>query len=257
MSRSVRPLSVLLLLLPWALADILNTTEIVRNQGQDVEIRFKLSENKTVRSANLVKNSTKIDESPKNAAMDRRRNFTMAAHEAILRITNLTAEDTGVYHVDFFIGGGDYIKSKEHILIIRPKEKIREPTTTSNYIDSVLSESPPSGTPPGSPVYISIIIGFVVSIMFLTAVLLGWLYFTHNQGRDCHVPQAPSSMCQVNGEECSSVEYGVLDFQNRPASREKDRDRDSAPVRQSQDSVEYSTITFFQGLHGQSSMLGK
>ncbi|KAG5847237.1 hypothetical protein ANANG_G00123870 [Anguilla anguilla] len=250
MGRSVK-LSMLLSLL-FFFTDYLQAEEIEGTKGKNITIRFtfkgNLNNNFTFTYANLHKNRSKIEESNK-MPMDNRRNFSLISREPILYISNLRTTDAGEYYVSLYYKepAVKLIESKRTILRIHVEEHITVTPPTSNHTGSVPSETT-------SSVYIPIITGIVVIMMILSSVLLGWQYLMHNKSTDCQLPhqeqctQGAGAKCQVEQEGSSSVEYNVLDFHRRPGGKEGDRR--SSPPPQPQDSVEYSTITFFQGPHG-------
>ncbi|KAG7456926.1 hypothetical protein MATL_G00241090 [Megalops atlanticus] len=231
------------------------TERIKRIKGTEVRIQFKfnqkINDSTTVKFTNLYMNGSKIDVANSNGT-DRRRNFSMTAYMPVLKITNLSETDVGVYHASLFLSDRamSVIESKKVLLIIQWGDNITESPPTYNHTRTVTSETPP----PGTPLYVHIISVLVVTIVVLSTVLLWWLYLTNNKSPDCQLPQGPCTKCQVTGEPPSSlpvstIEYGVLDFHSRPGEREADR-RSASEEPPPRDSVEYSTITFFPGVQG-------
>ncbi|KAI7791411.1 uncharacterized protein LOC130548982 [Triplophysa rosa] len=163
---------------------------------------------------------------------------------ATLYIINITLEDEGRYHVSLhFDGAKPLVLSNKITFAVKPRNITNENRTSLNTKGDIIK--PETSKAQTFFIYISAsVILFICLCMALLSWLL-WIYSrkqdnpqTQSNGsteRDCRRPDAVTVSC---------VEYGELDFQNRPT-----RDDKVKPVEvtsNAQDGVEYAAIIFPQ-----------
>nr|XP_055074768.1 uncharacterized protein LOC129454309 [Misgurnus anguillicaudatus] len=165
---------------------------------------------------------------------------------ATLYIINITSEDDGKYYIGLHDDVKPMIISNE-IFTIKPRDKTNESSTTSVPKTTVNDSPKPEETSVQTFIYIS---ASVLMFICIFVGLLCWFHRTCSRKPATDNPQAQSNgttqgdLGRSGGVSVSCVEYGELDFQNRPTR--DDRVKHAEVTSKDQDSVEYAAIIFPQ-----------
>ncbi|XP_051550505.1 uncharacterized protein LOC127438726 [Myxocyprinus asiaticus] len=176
-------------------------------------------------------------------------NVDVANNNVTLCITNLTLEDTGMYHVVLHNEGEKpLILSNNIYLTVNIFNKTTEMVPSSVH-ETTGTDSPQPETSEKIPFFIFLSASLIICSICLFVSLLCWFHRTcprksdnllvqnnsTSQQGDCGRPSTLSVSC---------VEYGELDFHNRPERH--DRVKSAELTSKGQDGVEYAAIIFPQ-----------
>ncbi|XP_048025250.1 uncharacterized protein LOC125254606 [Megalobrama amblycephala] len=167
-----------------------------------------------------------------------------------LHITNLSLEDEGTYHVVVLADGQNpLIESNRIHITVKLWNKTTEIIPVSLH-ESLVTNPPKLETSEQK----SFIIFFTASLIIFICIFVGilcWFYRTYPRKPDAENPPVQNNRTKQQGQ-CgrsgavfvSCVEYGELDFQNRP--ERDDRVNPAEATSKAQDGVEYAAIIFPQ-----------
>ncbi|XP_026053619.1 uncharacterized protein LOC113039762 isoform X1 [Carassius auratus] len=179
-------------------------------------------------------------------ALHRVENSTVTLH-----ITNLTLEDEGKYHVAVYSHGANpLIESNTINIKVILGYTTTESTTTAVY-ENVVNSSPTLELSEQKTFLIFFSAAVIIFIGLFVGILC-WLFRTHPRKADAENPPVhsnrstqPQGQCGTSGAVfVSCVEYGELDFQNRPERNDKVKPAEATS--KAQDGVEYAAIIFPQ-----------
>ncbi|XP_065115519.1 uncharacterized protein [Paramisgurnus dabryanus] len=229
------------------------TVNVISGDNVTAYFTFKDSGiNSTSIPLNLYKNGKKIG-SCKQTNKNCFERFVISDvddnNTATLYIINITSEDDGKYHIGLFADAYYFkaILSNKIFFTVKPCDKTNESSTTSVPKTTVNDSLKPEETSVQTFIYIS-----ASALMFICIFvgLLCWFHRTCPRKSATDNPQAQSNgttqgdFGRSGGVSVSCVEYGELDFQNRPAR--DDRVKHAEVTSKDQDSVEYAAIIFPQ-----------
>ncbi|XP_043078449.1 uncharacterized protein LOC122327284 isoform X2 [Puntigrus tetrazona] len=171
-----------------------------------------------------------------------------------LHITNLTLEDEGTYHVAVLSSGfKPLIESNKIYIKVTVGNKTTETTTTAVH-DHAATNAPKLSEQ--RPFFIFFSATVIIFICLFVGILC-WHFRTYPRKPDTETPPLHSNrstqpgQCGTSGAVfVSCVEYGELDFQNRP--ERDDRVKPAEATSKAQDGVEYAAIIFPQQKQPQS-----
>ncbi|KAG1941970.1 hypothetical protein F2P79_015702 [Pimephales promelas] len=167
-----------------------------------------------------------------------------------LHITNLSLEDEGLYQIAVLPDDQNpLIESNKIYITVKLWNKTTE-TVLTPPPEGVVTTTPKQETSEQK----SFIIFFSASLIIFICIFVGilcWFYMTNPRKTDAENPAVQNNRTTQQGQ-CgrsgavvvSCVEYGELDFQNRP--ERDDRVKPAEATSKAQDGVEYAAIIFPQ-----------
>ncbi|KAL1250972.1 hypothetical protein QQF64_018768 [Cirrhinus molitorella] len=220
---------------------------------QDSDINSKPS---VYKNGNKKKSCSQISPCEEKFALSDVENSTVT-----LYITNLTLEDEGLYHVAVLPDGVNPLIESNKIFI---KVKLGNKTTetekgTVTVPECIVTNSPNLDPSEPKPFFIFFSALVIVFICLFVSILC-WLFRTYPRKPDAENPSVHNRTTQQQ-RQCgtsgavfvSCVEYGELDFQNRP--ERDDRVKPAEATSKAQDGVEYAAIIFPQQKQTQSGQM--
>ncbi|XP_072517019.1 uncharacterized protein [Salminus brasiliensis] len=233
------------------------TTSVEGRAGKDLETTFTFRSSITNRnSLSVQRDKTKIKNFlenkisclPSPPAQKQQIDFCIrkkSSTEITLRFINPAANDTGIYDLVAYFDNHllPFIESSKINLTIHPSDVTTTPALTSS---NKYNSSSPHMHPSRTILHWIIFIAIVTTLVLVLAGLLVWFFRTYRtKSGDTPAPN-PSAAQQGSCPKTnavpvvSCVEYGVLDFQNRPSRPE----RRSREVEVDAEGVEYAAIMF-------------
>ncbi|XP_067271036.1 CMRF35-like molecule 8 [Pseudorasbora parva] len=170
-------------------------------------------------------------------------------HTVTLHITNVSLEDKGTYYVAVLAGGENPLIESNKIQITVKLGNTK--TTETTYLpENVEMTTPEPKKLEQRSFLIFLIASFIIFICLFVGILY-WFYRTYPRKTDVENPPVQNNTTTQQGR-CgrseavfvSCVEYGELDFQNRP--ERDDRVKPAEATSKAQDGVEYAAIIFPQ-----------
>ncbi|XP_077058810.1 uncharacterized protein LOC143711305 [Siphateles boraxobius] len=246
-----------LLLLSFMLYLILNvesTCEVIGTSEENITVKFTFQESVFISNPNpsLYKNLNKIGSCRQKSSSCSGR-FVLSDVEnstVTLHITNLSLKDEGPYHLVVLPDGKTtFIDSNKIYITVKLWNKTTERIFTPPP-ESVVTNPPKQEISEQK----SFIIIFSASLIICLCIIVGilcWFYRTYPTKPDTENPAVQNNRTTQQGQ-CgrssavvvSCVEYGELDFQNRP--ERDDRVKPAEATSKAQDGVEYAAIIFPQ-----------
>ncbi|XP_036442814.1 uncharacterized protein LOC118819219 [Colossoma macropomum] len=253
--NSQTALALLLVLLRSGLSVELDHVE--GTVGENLKITFEFSSRgiNAEESFNVYRDEKKIGHFPNtispcsSSAAAPKQNLCIAdtsLRKRILLFTNLTANDSGVYHLSVFM--------ENQVTPVVTSTKVNLTLTVHPGLNVTTVSAPTSSTNNNSssiksqPEMISRYLIFstlVFTPVLVLAGLLVWFCRTYGRKSDdtpaLNASTAQQGICPVSTAvpSVSCVEYGVLDFQNRPNRPERHSNPEAADG-----GVEYAAIMF-------------
>ncbi|XP_056116525.1 uncharacterized protein LOC130093252 [Rhinichthys klamathensis goyatoka] len=244
-----------LLLLAFTLYLSLNVESAHKVNGTseaNITVEFTFQDSVVNSFLNLYKNENKKGSCRQTSSFCSER-FVLSDVEnstVTLHITNLSLEDEGLYHLVVLADGQNpLIESNKIYIAVKLWNKTTENVLTPPH-EGVVTNPPKQETSEQK----SFIIFFSASLLVFICIFVGilcWFYRTNPRKPDAENPAVQNNRTTQQGQ-CgrsgavvvSCVEYGELDFQNRP--ERDDRVKPAEATSKAQDGVEYAAIIFPQ-----------
>ncbi|KAL7866976.1 hypothetical protein AOLI_G00147900 [Acnodon oligacanthus] len=224
--------------------------------GENLKLTFEFSSSDSInvqQKFNVYRNEMKIGHFPNtvslctSSAAALKQNLCVTnppSRKTTLFFTNLTVNDSGVYHLTMFVENQiqNVISSTKVNLTVHPGLSV---TTVSAPTSSTNNNSSSIKSQPEMISRYLIFSTLVFTLVLLLAGLLVWFCRTYRRKSDdtpaLNTHAAQQGICPVSTAvpSVSCVEYGVLDFQNRPNRPERHSNPEVADG-----GVEYAAIMF-------------
>ncbi|XP_007234065.3 uncharacterized protein LOC103025409 [Astyanax mexicanus] len=251
-----RTFLLLLVLLQLSLIESDLTTRFATRAGQNIPIPFQFVSNSNIEKPDhlyVYKNDLKIRSLPNvssschpPAPVQKQIDFCIVNTSSsliTLLFINPAVNDSGTYHLAFYFG--NIIESKKINLTVHPGDVTTAQVLTSNNNNNNNNITSSTHTDPSRTISQWIVFSILVTSLVLVVVgLLVWFCRTYRIKSDADPPAPNPNITQQGGCPKSStvpvvscVEYGVLDFQNRPVRPER-------CSREVEAGVEYAAIMF-------------
>ncbi|XP_016399545.1 uncharacterized protein LOC107732657 [Sinocyclocheilus rhinocerous] len=247
-----------LLLFSFMLYLILNvesTHEVNGTSEENITVKFTLQDPVIIKISDkpsLYKDKNKIGSCKQISPCEEKFALSDVENSTVtLHITNLTLEDEGTYHVAVYSEGANPLIESNRIYIKVTLSNTTTETTTTTVHENIVTNSPKLELSEQKPFFIFFSASVIIFICLFVGILC-WLFRTHPRKPDAENPPVHSNRSTQLQGQCgtsgavfvSCVEYGELDFQNRP--ERDDRVKPAEATSKAQDGVEYAAIIFPQ-----------
>ncbi|XP_016088441.1 uncharacterized protein [Sinocyclocheilus grahami] len=248
MKRDLKKKLVLFSFMLYLTLNVQSTHEVNGTLEESITVNFTFQDSVRNSKPSLYKNGEKIGTwieinlCKEKFALSDVENRTVTLH-----ITNLTLEDEGTYHVAVLPDGVNSLFESNTIYI---KVKLETEKETEAVHESIVTDSPKLESSEQKPFFIFFSALVIICICLFVGILC-WLFRTYPRKPDAENPPVHNNTTQQQGQ-CgtsgavfvSCVEYGELDFQNRP--ERDDKVKPAEATSKAQDGVEYAAIIFPQ-----------
>ncbi|KAK7127158.1 hypothetical protein R3I94_018369 [Phoxinus phoxinus] len=245
-----------LLLLTFMLYLILNvesTHEEVSGgtSEENITVKFTFKESFVNSFPYLYKNDIKKEICKQTYCSKRFVLSDVENNSVTLHITNLSLEDAGLYNLVVLASGEtSFIASNKIYITVKLSNKTTENILTTPH-EGVVTDPPKLESSEQKSFIIFISASLIICICIFVGILC-WFYRTYLRKPDAENPAVQNNRTTQQQGQCgrssavvvSCVEYGELDFQNRPESN--DRVKPAEAISKAQDGVEYAAIIFPQ-----------
>ncbi|XP_026092187.1 uncharacterized protein LOC113065172 isoform X1 [Carassius auratus] len=232
------------------------STHVVNGSSEEnITVKFTFQDSVIPSKPSLYKNGEKIATSIESNDCRERFALSDVKNQTVtLNITNLTLEDEGTYHVVVLTDGVESIFESNKISIkVKLVNKSAETDKETEAVHENLGTNSPkleSSEQNSFFIFLSALVTIFIFICLVVGILF-WLFRTYPRKPDAENPPVHTNTTQQQGQ-CgtsgavfvSCVEYGELDFQNRP--ERDDRVEPAETTSKDQDGVEYAAIIFPQ-----------
>ncbi|XP_042568418.1 uncharacterized protein LOC109103935 [Cyprinus carpio] len=254
MKRDLKKKLVLFSFMFYLTLNVESTHEVNGTSEENITVQFTFQDYVINSKPSLYKNGKKIVSWKESTTLKVKFALSPVENRTVtLNITNLTLEDEGTYHVAVLPDGVNSLfeSNKINIKVKLVNKSAETGKETEAVHENIVTNSPKLESSEQKPflIFFCALVTIFIFICLIVGILC-WLIRTYPRKPDAENPPVHNNttqqgQCGTSGAVfVSCVEYGELDFQNRP--ERDDRVEPAEATSTAQDGVEYAAIIFPQ-----------